>query len=46
MTTLVGFHRALLSHPCFVEGETCHGVVESEELGGGVRSQLSHLQQR
>ena len=24
--------RALLSHPCFVAGETCHGVVESEEL--------------
>jgi acetyl-CoA/propionyl-CoA carboxylase biotin carboxyl carrier protein len=31
-TTLVGFHKALLSHPCFVAGETCHGVVESEEL--------------
>jgi acetyl-CoA/propionyl-CoA carboxylase biotin carboxyl carrier protein len=31
-TTLVGFHKALLSHPCFVAGETCHGIVESEEL--------------
>jgi acetyl-CoA/propionyl-CoA carboxylase biotin carboxyl carrier protein len=30
--TLVGFHRALLEHPCFVEGATCHGVVESEQL--------------
>jgi acetyl-CoA/propionyl-CoA carboxylase biotin carboxyl carrier protein len=30
VTTLVGFHRALLSHPCFVDGETCHGLVESE----------------
>jgi acetyl-CoA/propionyl-CoA carboxylase biotin carboxyl carrier protein len=30
--TLVGFHRALLSHPCFVEGSTCEGLVESEEL--------------
>jgi acetyl-CoA/propionyl-CoA carboxylase, biotin carboxylase, biotin carboxyl carrier protein len=30
--TLLGFHRALLEHPCFVEGETCHGVVESEQL--------------
>jgi acetyl-CoA/propionyl-CoA carboxylase biotin carboxyl carrier protein len=30
--TLIGFHRALLSHPCFVAGETCHGVVESEDL--------------
>ncbi len=31
-TTLIPFHRALLSHPCFIEGETCHGLVESEEL--------------
>jgi acetyl-CoA/propionyl-CoA carboxylase biotin carboxyl carrier protein len=31
-TTLIAFHKALLSHPCFVAGETCHGVVESEEL--------------
>ena len=30
--TLLGFHRALLEHPCFVEGETCHGVVESDAL--------------
>jgi acetyl-CoA/propionyl-CoA carboxylase biotin carboxyl carrier protein len=30
--TLLGFHRALLSHPCFVEGESCFGVVESELL--------------
>jgi acetyl-CoA/propionyl-CoA carboxylase biotin carboxyl carrier protein len=30
--TLIGFHKALLSHPCFVAGETCHGVVESPEL--------------
>jgi acetyl-CoA/propionyl-CoA/long-chain acyl-CoA carboxylase, biotin carboxylase, biotin carboxyl carrier protein len=28
--TLIGFHKALLSHPCFVEGGTCHGLVESE----------------
>jgi acetyl-CoA/propionyl-CoA carboxylase biotin carboxyl carrier protein len=33
--TLIGFHKALLSHPCFVAGETCHGVVESEELAAG-----------
>jgi acetyl-CoA/propionyl-CoA carboxylase, biotin carboxylase, biotin carboxyl carrier protein len=31
-TTLIGFHKALLAHPCFVAGETCHGVVDSEEL--------------
>jgi acetyl-CoA/propionyl-CoA carboxylase biotin carboxyl carrier protein len=30
--TLLGFHQALLSHPCFAAGETCHGLVESEEL--------------
>ena len=28
--TLLGFHRALLDTPCFVEGGTCGGVVESE----------------
>jgi acetyl-CoA/propionyl-CoA carboxylase biotin carboxyl carrier protein len=31
-STLLGFHRALLQHPCFLAGETCAGVVESEEL--------------
>jgi acetyl-CoA/propionyl-CoA carboxylase biotin carboxyl carrier protein len=30
--TLVGFHKALLAHPCFAEGETCFGLVESELL--------------
>ncbi|HEY1365745.1 MAG TPA: acetyl-CoA carboxylase biotin carboxylase subunit [Gaiellaceae bacterium] len=30
--TLIGFHRALLSHECFVRGESCHGLVESEQL--------------
>jgi acetyl-CoA/propionyl-CoA carboxylase biotin carboxyl carrier protein len=32
VTTLLGFHRALLEHPCFVAAGTCRGVVESEEL--------------
>ncbi|MGH3023157.1 MAG: acetyl/propionyl/methylcrotonyl-CoA carboxylase subunit alpha [Gaiellaceae bacterium] len=32
VTTLVGFHRALLEHPCFVAGDTCFGLVESEAL--------------
>src|SRR6266516_5807450 len=41
ITTLLGFHRALLEHPCFVAGETCHGVVESEELAREA-DQLSH----
>ncbi len=30
--TLLGFHRALLTHACFREGATCHGIVESELL--------------
>ncbi len=44
-TTLIGFHWALLSHPCFVEGGTCSGVVESEELAQRAQElaeQLSH----
>jgi acetyl-CoA/propionyl-CoA carboxylase, biotin carboxylase, biotin carboxyl carrier protein len=41
ITTLLGFHRALLEHPCFVAGETCHGVVESQELAQEA-GQLSH----
>jgi acetyl-CoA/propionyl-CoA carboxylase, biotin carboxylase, biotin carboxyl carrier protein len=31
-TTLIGFHKALISHECFIRGETCHGLVESDEL--------------
>jgi acetyl-CoA/propionyl-CoA carboxylase biotin carboxyl carrier protein len=30
--TLIGFHRALLEHPCFRSGATCEGIVESDEL--------------
>jgi acetyl-CoA/propionyl-CoA carboxylase biotin carboxyl carrier protein len=30
--TLIGFHKALLQHPCFRAGETCNGVVESAAL--------------
>jgi acetyl-CoA/propionyl-CoA carboxylase, biotin carboxylase, biotin carboxyl carrier protein len=41
VTTLVGFHRALLEHPCFVKDGACHGVVESEELAERAR-ELSH----
>ncbi|HKU58514.1 MAG TPA: acetyl-CoA carboxylase biotin carboxylase subunit, partial [Gaiellaceae bacterium] len=32
VTTLIGFHRALIDHPCFRAGTTCHGIVESPEL--------------
>jgi acetyl-CoA/propionyl-CoA carboxylase biotin carboxyl carrier protein len=41
ITTLLGFHQALLAHPCFVAGETCHGVVESAQLAQEAE-QLSH----
>jgi acetyl-CoA/propionyl-CoA carboxylase biotin carboxyl carrier protein len=32
ITSLLGFHQALLGHPCFIAGETCQGLVESELL--------------
>jgi acetyl-CoA/propionyl-CoA carboxylase biotin carboxyl carrier protein len=41
VTTLLGFHRALLRRKCFVAGETCEGVVESKELAEEA-DQLSH----
>jgi acetyl-CoA/propionyl-CoA carboxylase biotin carboxyl carrier protein len=44
--TLIGFHVALLSHPCFVAGETCAGIVDSEELARAAleaEEQLSHM---
>jgi acetyl-CoA/propionyl-CoA carboxylase biotin carboxyl carrier protein len=41
VTTLLGFHRALLDHSCFADGETCHGIVESRELAERAQ-QLSH----
>jgi acetyl-CoA/propionyl-CoA carboxylase biotin carboxyl carrier protein len=43
--TLIGFHRALLASPCFVEARTCRGIVESEELAQraeGLDEGLSH----
>jgi acetyl-CoA/propionyl-CoA carboxylase biotin carboxyl carrier protein len=39
--TLLGFHKALLRRACFITGETCHGVVESEELAQEAE-ELSH----
>jgi acetyl-CoA/propionyl-CoA carboxylase biotin carboxyl carrier protein len=41
VTTLLGFHRALLDHACFAAGQTCHGVVESKELAERA-DELSH----
>jgi acetyl-CoA/propionyl-CoA carboxylase, biotin carboxylase, biotin carboxyl carrier protein len=43
--TLIGFHRALLSDPCFIAGETCRGLTESQELAERAQElddQLSH----
>ncbi len=43
--TLIGFHLALLTEPCFVAGGTCGGIVESEELAQRAQEateQLSH----
>jgi acetyl-CoA/propionyl-CoA carboxylase biotin carboxyl carrier protein len=34
--TLIGFHKALLTHPCFIEGATCFGLVESELMAARV----------
>jgi len=39
--SLLGFHQALLTHDCFIAGETCHGLVESEELAERAE-QFSH----
>ncbi|MCW2963822.1 MAG: acetyl-CoA carboxylase, biotin carboxylase [Actinomycetia bacterium] len=39
--SLLGFHQALLTHTCFIDGETCHGLVESEELAQRAE-QFSH----
>jgi acetyl-CoA/propionyl-CoA carboxylase biotin carboxyl carrier protein len=47
LKTLVGFHRALLSAPCFVAGETCRGIVESEKLAKRAQefdAELSHME--
>jgi acetyl-CoA/propionyl-CoA carboxylase, biotin carboxylase, biotin carboxyl carrier protein len=41
VATLIGFHKALLSHVCFVEATTCQGLVESEELAKQAE-ELSH----
>ena len=43
-TTLLGFHRALLTTACFIDGGTCNGIVESEELAERAKKleRLSH----
>jgi acetyl-CoA/propionyl-CoA carboxylase biotin carboxyl carrier protein len=44
--TLLGFHRALLESDCFIAGETCSGIVESEKLAERAQelAGLSHEQ--
>jgi acetyl-CoA/propionyl-CoA carboxylase biotin carboxyl carrier protein len=44
--SLLGFHRALLESPCFVGGETCHGVVESDELAARAQAFQGELSRR
>jgi acetyl-CoA/propionyl-CoA carboxylase biotin carboxyl carrier protein len=46
VTTLVGFHLALLDHPCFAEGGTCHGIVESEQLAQRAEELADELSHR
>ncbi|MFQ5425643.1 MAG: acetyl/propionyl/methylcrotonyl-CoA carboxylase subunit alpha, partial [Gaiellales bacterium] len=38
VSTLIGFHRALLSDPCFIGGETCRDLVESTALAERARA--------
>jgi acetyl-CoA/propionyl-CoA/long-chain acyl-CoA carboxylase, biotin carboxylase, biotin carboxyl carrier protein len=45
VTTLLGFHRALLRHPCFVDAGTCHGVVESEQLAQLAQGETEQAEQ-
>jgi acetyl-CoA/propionyl-CoA carboxylase, biotin carboxylase, biotin carboxyl carrier protein len=47
-TTLLGFHQALLTTACFIDGSTCNGIVESEELAERAQEldQLSHEKTR
>ena len=44
--TLIGFHRALLEHQCFVAGDTCHAVVESETLARRAQELTDSLSDR
>jgi acetyl-CoA/propionyl-CoA carboxylase, biotin carboxylase, biotin carboxyl carrier protein len=41
VNSLLGFHQALLSHPCFAAAATCRGVVDSAELAEAAE-QFSH----
>ena len=41
VASLLGFHQALLSHPCFAAAETCRELVDSAELAEAAE-QFSH----
>ncbi len=41
-TTLLDFHQALLASPCFIRGETCRDLLESEELAARVLEVRGH----
>jgi acetyl-CoA/propionyl-CoA carboxylase biotin carboxyl carrier protein len=41
VASLLGFHQALLSHPCFAAAETCRELVDSAELAQAAE-QFSH----
>ncbi len=44
--TLLGFHLALLTEACFIDGGTCHGLVESEELAERAEQMTQELSHR
>jgi len=46
LPTLLGFHMALLAHPCFGAGETCTGVVESDGLAARAEELTRSLSRR
>jgi acetyl-CoA/propionyl-CoA carboxylase biotin carboxyl carrier protein len=41
VVSLLGFHQALLSHPCFAAAETCRELIDSAELAEAAE-QFSH----
>jgi acetyl-CoA/propionyl-CoA carboxylase biotin carboxyl carrier protein len=46
LPTLLGFHAALLTEPCFIEGGTCHGRVESQDLAQHAEEMIGLFSQR
>jgi acetyl-CoA/propionyl-CoA carboxylase biotin carboxyl carrier protein len=44
--TLLGFHKALLATSCFIDGETCEGVVESAALAARAQELEARLHEK